>query len=810
MSRAHEANPALRERAALWRLARRCGVQPAYIDNDSVKRRASPDALLAVLNALGVPIARADHAGEVMRRVEVERAQRVIEPIIVRWQSGPAVIGLRLPAHDAARPIELHLALEDGKTRTWTHHALTSESIRTHEIGGRQYARLSAPLPDDLPLGYHRLTVRLGGGEHEARLIAAPDRAVPIINAHEAAIAESHQPTADSRQPTATGLFIPLYALRSDRDRGVGDLTDLRHLLEWMSDHGASVLGTLPLLATYLGHGRSPCNPSPYSPVSRLFFNEIYLDVYALLRESAASNGSEAGGQGSVERRDEVAALPALDHVDYAQVMKHKRAIIEPLAHAAFENAGARRPIEREAAADPLLGQYARFRAVVERHGPHWRDWPSDRHRRIRDDALTADDADPAALRYHLYVQWHLKRQLSALCERNGPLTADGRQPTASLYLDLPVGVHPHGFDAWRFRESFVESVAAGAPPDDFFTGGQNWGFAPLHPWRAREHGHECFIESIRRHLQFAGALRIDHVMWLHRMYWLPDGFPATEGVYVRNPAPEELYAILCLESHRNGAAIVGENLGTVPDRVNRTMARRGIHPLFVGQFSFASGEFTAESAEDAEKEIGTDDNDANAGNDTRIQNHASRPTSSTDRSALSASSAVNLFHPVPHGAVASLNTHDTPTFAAFWRGLDIDQRLEWGLLDAEEAERERAGRAGLRARIIGALRGRGIHAEENDPPGIAVGLLEMLAGTDAAVVLATLEDLWGEQRPQNVPGTSGETNWSRKAARSLEEIVNDERIRGIVRRLVGSGGGVRGDSARQIRQGVRSRPASA
>jgi 4-alpha-glucanotransferase len=355
---------------------------------------------------------------------------------------------------------------------------------------------------------------------------------------------------------------------------------------------------------------------------------------------------------------------------------------------------------------------YARFRAAAERHGPVWSQWPEP----LRGGTLAPGDFEEPVARYHLYAQWQIESQLRALTEHaqaNGLL----------WYLDFPLGVSGNGYDTWRERDVFAMGTAGGAPPDMYFTKGQNWGFPPLHPERLREQEYRYLITAIRRHLQYARVLRFDHVMGLYRLYWVPDGFPASQGVYVRYRA-EELFAILTLESHRYQAEIVGENLGTVPETVNRLMRRHGVHTMYVVQY------------------------------ETRPQEDAALP-------------------PVSPTSVASLNTHDMPPFASFWQGLDIDGRVDLGLLTAEQAEDERQSRAAMRRAVAGFLRRQGfLGRNRRSVEAVFEAATAFLASSDAAVVLVNLEDLWGETHPQNTPGTWKERpNWRYKAKYRFEKF---------------------------------------
>jgi 4-alpha-glucanotransferase len=337
----------------------------------------------------------------------------------------------------------------------------------------------------------------------------------------------------------------------------------------------------------------------------------------------------------------------------------------------------------------------------------------------MRQGRFRAGDYSEGAERYHLYVQFLAQEQMEALAARH----------RGGLYLDLPLGVHGGGYDVWRHRDQFLEGVSAGAPPDTFFTRGQNWGFPPAHPARTRERGHEYFRSVMRHHLRVAGALRIDHMMGFHRLYCIPHGFDAGDGVYVRYPA-EELYGIAVLESHRHSSVLVGEDLGTVPHEVRRAMARHGIHRTYVVQYE----------ADPDGRTVATP----------------------------------------PSRSVASLNTHDMPTFNAFWRALDVRDRTDLGLLDREGARGEREVRARLRTSLVEALRRGGwLRTEGPRTMHVVEALLAALADGPAWMVLVNLEDLWGESSPQNVPGTSTERpNWRRKLRYSLEELMHNAKVK--------------------------------
>jgi 4-alpha-glucanotransferase len=298
----------------------------------------------------------------------------------------------------------------------------------------------------------------------------------------------------------------------------------------------------------------------------------------------------------------------------------------------------------------------------------------------------------------------------------------------------MPLGASSDSYDVWRERDLFASGVSGGAPPDGFFALGQDWGFPPLHPIQLREQGFRYEINAIRQLMRAASMVRIDHVMGLHRLFWVPRGFKPADGVYVRYPT-EERFAILTLESHRTQTTIVGEDLGTVPTIVRREMNHHDLKRMYVMQFMFKP---------DPHKAI----------------------------------------EPPLAGMVAHLNTHDTPTFRAFWDGLDLGIRRELNLLDDRRLEEERMARRRVRWALVNWLLDSGLIklSEENDPVKIMEACYKYMASSPTGVVLINMEDLWLEPRPQNVPGTGHERpNWRRRAVRTLEDFTADPAINALL-----------------------------
>jgi 4-alpha-glucanotransferase len=615
-------------RASLAGLAARYGVARAYRTDRGERVAVGRDTVVAVLDALGVDTTGRGWIARAIAAHDAARAARLVDPVLVAWDGH-----LSLPKGD------LQITLEDGSS--WQG---ASDDV--------------APLPH----GYHELRVTVGARSETALVVSAPVRSW--------------------RRPGRArhwGVYAPLYALHHGRQPAPGDLGDLAQLIAWVGRHGGDTVLTLPLLAAFLDE---PQEISPYSPVSRLMWNELYVAL-----DRPPRPGTDDG------------------LIDYRGAASATRAAIE--AEAASIDADAFRSGEllQFVAARPDVTDYARFRAAQRRHGRNWRSWPA----AMRDGEISPADVDPREVRYHVVAQWLADRQLATSA-------LDARAHERLLGLDLAIGTHPDGYDVWRHRAVFATSANAGAPPDTFFVAGQDWGFPPIVPDAARRSGHAYFRRSIAHHLRHATLLRIDHVMGLRRLYWIPHGAAATAGTYVDYPA-EELFAIVTLESHRAQAMVVGEDLGTVPPSVRRALRRHALIGTWVAQGSL-------------------EQSPASAGAD-----------------------------PPPRRSVAALNTHDMPTFAGYVQGRDIDDRLALHQINATTAARQREERADVIEQAKAQLGAK-------DPQELLHRLVEILAGSDAEVVLVNLEDLWLEVRPQNVPGTSTERpNWRRPAAYAVDEL---------------------------------------
>ena len=438
------------------------------------------------------------------------------------------------------------------------------------------------PLPPDVPLGYHRL--RRADGSLDVQLVVSPARC--------------HLPE-DLR---TWGLAAQLPTVRSARSWGMGDLGDARALAEWSTDVGAGMLLLNPLHAARVG---LPQEPSPYSPSTRRYRNLLYLRLEDV-------PGWDSGDRELAALADDARRLNADRVVDRDAVYRCKTAALERLWSRFVGDEDCVRYCKSEG--ESLLG-YATFCVLEERQERPFPHPDSDEVRRLQEGA-----ADRIA--FHMWVQWLLDRQL-----------ADAGRDIA-LMQDLAVGFDPDGADAWQYQDTIVQTARVGAPPDEFNLAGQDWGLPPFDPWRLRAAGYEPFVQTVRNGFRHAGGLRVDHVMGLFRLFWVPLGGSPTDGTYVRYPW-QDLLRIVALESHRAGAYCVGEDLGTVEDHVREELARADV-------LSY------------------------------RLLWFEPKPPPEW-----------------PERALAAVTTHDLPTVAGMWTGSDLDDQRRAGVEPNEDGARE-------------------------------------------------------------------------------------------------------------------------
>ncbi|MHB1508483.1 MAG: 4-alpha-glucanotransferase [Acidimicrobiales bacterium] len=704
-------------RAPLELLAAARGVAVSYEDGLGRRRDVSPETLVAVLSALGEPIERPDDAVQCLARRAASPA--VLPSATVAWDGlldETVLRRLREAAMRRAPALSLELELENGSD------------------AARLLSRDSAHQPRPLPYGVHRARV----GELAMLVISAPSRPRPL-------------------DPVSWGVFAPTYALWEQSLDHVADLSCLSRLGTFAGRLGASYLSTLPLLADYFGVDSPATSGSPYSPLSRMWWNEAYLDVTGYELPGPGGDCASRAAAPPTALNAQVWRGPAPGstdgaraHVDLRVAATRVHTTIERLLATAHPADGPRKAEFSQFLRDrPEVSRYGAFRAAAAARGLDRDRWPQ---RWVAGHIEPGRDVAPSVVELHVCAQWLTDAQIARAAKS---MASTG----CRLMLDLPIGCRSDGYDTWAYPSSFAGgrdggrrpgTVTVGAPPDRFFGEGQDWGFLPLDPEGERRAGYPVMRGSLRHLLRHAGALRIDHILGFQRLWWIPAGVKACEGTYVSYPT-QEMIAVACLEAWRRDAAMVGEDLGTVDPPLRRMIADHGIAGMSVAIFD------------------------------------------------LEESPGAPLIPAA--GSCALVDTHDTATFAGFLDGDDIRERVELGLIDEDGAASALRERAAAREAIAARL---GVCGSKSDGPELLhSAVLEELGRSKAALVIVAIEDLLAERDPQNVPGTVYEhANFSRLMAEPLEMIETGTALLEPLRRLdkarraagsreVESGGGV-------------------
>ncbi len=730
------------EQTLLAKLAERAGIAADYHDIAGNLHLTSDDTRRAILTAMGFVVDSTASLTQALREWDEAPWQRPCDPVRI------------LRDNETGPSVSCYLALEDGKEGSvsveWQIRDEANTVVQEGQAGpglsavevrflnGRRHVRVEIPAPRGLSLGYYNLTVRaeglVGGVVGTMRVIVAPYQCyVP--------------PSLEANQ-RLWGIALQLYSLSSDRNWGCGDFTDLGRIVEWAGKVlGAGVIGLNPLHAL---RNTAPYHISPYTPYSRLYLNELYIDLERL----PEFDRSEKAQQQFLapEFQAKLQALRESQQVDYDAIATAKRTMLD-LAYRKFLTeaySGEEPNLQPKTARAWLLERfiqsegtplevYATFqtleeeRRLIQSKSVTWHDWPKQflmpgqpvreyakRHRK--------------RVRFFQYIQWVASEQLNEIRR-----TAEQLAMPIGLYHDVALGADRNGAEAWIYQSVLALGADCGAPPDAFAPEGQNWGLPPMNPRALRASGYELMIQLLRNNFRSGGAIRLDHVMAFCRLFWIPRGRPASEGTYVQYPF-EDLLAIVALESVRSKTLVIGEDLGTVPDWVREQLAKARV--LSYRVFYFERG------ADGAMKSPGD----------------------------------------YPAQSLAVATTHDLPTLTGFWSGEDLQVRAGLGAFtdDAarqhtwEERQRDKAG-------ILSALKREsllpnGVTEDLATAPAMTTDLCRAihlyLARTPSYIMLANLEDGLGELSQTNLPGTvDSHPNWTRKYAVRVEEMLCDERL---------------------------------
>ncbi|HEV7800177.1 MAG TPA: 4-alpha-glucanotransferase, partial [Burkholderiales bacterium] len=712
---------------ALDALCRRFGVISEYEDIWGNTVRISDETRLALLKAAGA----LDEESDLDRALcthEARAWRQVLPPVAVfHVDEAPYRMRLRFREADADTIYRWTFALERAEVRSGEFCPRDLDLLDRHEIEGENYIEVAFDWRDRLPLGYHRYALH---GPH----VSVEDWVSFIVGPE-----SCYLPPALHAGARVWGPVLQLYSVRSERNWGMGDYTDLRSVVEQWGHRGAGVVGANPLHALY---PHNPAHASPYSPSSRLFFNVLYIDVEAVAdaRESAevlAAMGT-AGFQSALQ------AARSSELVDYPAVAALKFPLLE-LAyrhfrdhHLAYEAERGRAFRRFQSEGGERLRQHALFEALQEHFHRHdqsiwgWPVWPEAYRSPDAAEVKQFAQANVERVEYYEYLQWQAALQIQRAGAR-----AEDLGYGVGVYQDLAISIDRGGAESWANQDVYAVGASVGAPPDEVNLKGQNWGLPPLRPERLKCARYAPFIATLRATMRYSAALRIDHVMGLYRLYWIPPEASAAEGGYVCYPF-HDLLAILALESHRNRCMVIGEDLGTVPDEVRVGLSRGRVMSYRLLFFERTPEGDYKEPAE------------------------------------------------YPADALVAVSTHDLGTLAGFWEGRDLEIRQALDLFPSE-ALRQRyvLNRVQERTRLIIALERAKLLPEGavnpvSSPmtPELALAVHEYLAITPSRLLVVQPEDMLGVREQANMPGTVLEhPNWRRKLPLTLEEIERDERF---------------------------------
>jgi glycogen operon protein len=696
---------------ALATLASRCGILPSFLDARGDTRVCPPPTQRALLAAMGLETPDENAARAQLELLDRREWQRSLPPCMVVVE-GYAVLQIPVNLPAGTRSFSWRIDCEDGEI-------LEDEvKFKSLDLKDRKaldlivIERRQLQLALRLPPGYHKLSLKAGSAS--MRLIIAPRRCwLP--------------PQLESQQ-RLWGVAVQLYTLQSSGNWGIGNFSDLAALGTMLAALGADVIGLNPLHALFTD---APEQASPYSPASRTLLNVLNIDVAALAARIDDPRANAA--MDAPEFKRALAASRASPAVDYTAVAAATQEVLRLLFDAAatrqegdewqhFERFRRDRgeAFERECVFRALRESFAR----TSSDSAAWQAWPEE-FRDVGSAAVARFRKEQAdAVTFQAWQQFVADSQLAGAAQAS-------QHMAIGLYRDLAVGCDPGGAETWTSPTSFAISARVGAPPDIHNPAGQDWGLPPFDPRALRDTGYEGFIQLIRANMRHAGGLRIDHVMALQQLYWVPTGQSPRDGAYVRYPL-DDLVGILALESQRQRCVVVGEDLGTVPKGFRERMERANILSYRVLFFERTEAGFLAPGV-------------------------------------------------YPFRALAVVGSHDLPTLRGWWQSADIELKQSLGLYpsdkDLADARRDRQAD---RTALLAAFETAGYaSAPDMGPEELLDAAHRFLAASSAALAVVQLDDVTLEAEQINVPGTSTEhPNWRRKLRVGVEQLSDDAVLR--------------------------------
>lgn len=712
---------------ALKQVAEMARIADSYVSAWGDEAKVADETIRRLLASLGYDTTNDE---TLLKSAEKKHKQDVLDPVQVVRDGESIEVALNLGASARESEFSWRLDTEQGEV---LEGYLQSQIVRDERKEG---GPLVFALPSDIAWGYHKLTIsrKRRKAPYEMTLIVTPKAC--------------YKQDAIVNGKKMWGPSVQLYTLRTQHNWGIGDFGDLKQLVADISSRGGDFVGLNPI------HSLFPANPegaSPYSPSSRRWLNIMYIDVSSVPEFSLSIEAQQKVGSAEFQQRLQKARES--HWVNYSEVSNLKMSVL-PTLFAEFKKRHLDKNSERaqafldfvEEGGESLVHQAAFDALHAELHAKDsniwgWPVFPEElrkfENRAVQD--FIEKNQDQVHL--YMYLQWVADIQI-----KEAQALAEEKGMSVGLYRDLAVGVADSGSETWADEGNLVMDASIGAPPDILGPLGQNWGLPPLNPQVLQATGYDAYIKLLRANMKHCGALRIDHVLGLLRLWWIPKGESATQGAYIYYPV-EDMLAILALESHRHQCSVIGEDLGTVPDEIVEILRDAGVHSYKV---------FFFETSEDDGGFIS--------------------PAHYAEQS------------------MSALCTHDMPTLRGFWHCDDLKMGQELGLYpDAKQLEGLFANRLECKQGILDSVawhgylpEGVGRDAQYVPMDSYLAEALQLHVAAGSSTLLSVqLEDWLEMDKPVNIPGTVNEyPNWRRKLSMNLDEVFAQEGVNRIAHKL--------------------------
>jgi 4-alpha-glucanotransferase len=704
-------------------LAELVGIVSEYWDIFGNKHVTSLETKKLLLRACGVNVDSIDEIKKVIEDIKARPWNRLTESVhVISINNQPIKIPLYIHINDEPIDLKISWTITDENGNV-TERTLSYEEISISEerwINEKRYIKLELYDDKERDIGYYTVSIRCSASgiklEGKSKIIVTPD------------FCYMPKRLEDWR---TWGLSINLYSIRSKGNYGIGDLGDLKKIMKGVSDLKGGFVGINPLHSI---PNKRPFGISPYSPISRLYKNFVYIDLEEIPDVKGLIN-QDAGLEKEIKR------LRDSQFIDYEGVMKLKKSLLEKAFDIFYEEHYLKKTKYYEDFAHylseegPLLESFATYMSLAEDFAKgeddylfNWREWEGFKYS-SENKIQEYKRLNHKRVLFYCYLQWLIDKQIKELYK-----LADELKMSIGIYHDLAIGSISGSFDIWMNQELFAFDVDIGAPPDDFNPDGQNWGFPPIIPERLRESGYEFFIEIIRKNMRYFGAIRIDHALGMFRQFWIPKGMPASCGAYVKQPT-EELLRIIALESVKNNTLVIAEDLGTVGENVSETLNRFRMfsYKLLYFQRDYPDPSFLL-----------------------------------PDR--------------YPELALCAVTTHDLPTINGWWIGRDIEVKERLNLYkDRNSITRDIQNRERDKELLIKALKETSLLDPCFIKPSymssdLRLAIYEYLSKTPCKLLSVSLDDIVGSLDQQNMPGICDDyPSWMQKIPSDIEEIMSDE-----------------------------------